>query len=245
MSTASTTPNQLVSETGAVLYRNPFTMTLAETLGDFKIHVEHAEGLSARVPVHRVLVREIGEVLTDPRVAKAKQFAMLGEQADALRAAEDHGGRLALLRPSRLERRREIQSRRNRQLTLLSEIGPREDPAAIARVANELGEVRDRLVFRGMQLRAAQVLSEVNSEPSYLTKLLGQRPEGGNLRVMNTWQTAAEKIVGRRIDLGITGDTELGLNLERDHALARTISSTRQALGLGIAERGVHAGIGF
>jgi hypothetical protein len=238
-------PNQLVSDNGVVLYHNPFTTTLAETLADFRIHIEHAAGVSSRVPVHRVLVREISEVLTDPRIVKSEQFALLGQQADALRAGSNRPGRIAFLHPSQRERQHEINVRRNKQLTLLTELGIQEDPVSIARLAGELSEVKDRLAFRGMQLRTAQVLSEVNSQPQYLTEVLGPRPAHGNLRVINAWQVAAEKIVGRRIDLGMTGDADLGLNLERDYALTRTISSARQALGLGTHERGVHAGIGF
>ena len=144
-----------------------------------------------------------------------------------------------------MERQREIHSRRNRQLTLMGQLGTGEDPVAIARLAGELGGVRDRLVFRGMQLRTSQVLSEVNAQPEYLTELLGPRPAGSNLRITNLWQRAAEEIVGRRIDLGVTGEGVLDLNLESDLALARTISSARQARGLDIPERGVYAGIGF
>ncbi len=81
VATTTPMPNQLVSETGEVLYSNPYAKTLEETLGDFRIHVEHAAGLSQRVPVHRVLVAEIEAVLTDPRIVKSEQFSVLGDQA--------------------------------------------------------------------------------------------------------------------------------------------------------------------
>lgn len=244
MSTATLMPNQLVSESGDVLYSTPFATSVAETLADFKIHVESAASLSTRVPAHRVLVREIGEVLTDPRIQTAQQYTALGQQADALQAASDRGGRLAFLRLGHMERQHEIHSRRNQQLTLMGQLGTAEDPLPIARLAGELGGIKDRLVYRGMQLRTAQVLGEVNTQPRYLTELLGPRPGDSNLRITNLWQSTAEKIVGRRIDLGMNGEGELGLNLESDLALARTISSARQALGLDTPERGVYAGIG-
>jgi hypothetical protein len=238
-------PNQIVGETGNVLYHNPVTTTLAETLADFKIHVEQVAGASTRVPVHRVIVKEIDAVLTDPRVVKSKQFTLLGQQADRLRDASNRAGRLAFLRSSQIERQHQINTRHNKQLTLLSEIGLAEDPVSIARHAVELAEVKARLVLRGMQLRSSQVLSEVDSQPPYLTTLLGPRPTSANLSVQNTWQLAAEKLVGRRIDLGITTQNEFGVSLETDHALTRTVSTARQMLGLGVPERGVHAGIGF
>lgn len=245
MSTANPKPNQLVSESGEVLYSNPFTTFVAETLADFKIHVENSASLSTRVPTHRVLVREIGEVLTDPRVQTARQYVALGQQADALQAASDRGGRLAFLRPAQMERQHEIHSRRNKQLMLMGQLGTGEDPIPIVRIAEELGAVKDRLVCRGMQLRTAQVLSEVNAQPQYLTELLGPRPDSRHLRITNLWQSTAQKIVGRRVDLGITGESAVGLNLEKDHALGRTISSARQALGLDTPDRSVYAGIGF
>jgi hypothetical protein len=244
---STTTPmsNELVNESGEVLYSSPFTLSIAETLADFKIHTETAASLSTRVLTHRVLVREIGDVLTDERVQKAQQFVALGQQADALQAASRHRSPLAFLRGGQMERQHEVHSRRNKQLSLLADIGSGEDPFAIARIAGELAEIKDRLAFRGMHLRTSQVLSEVNTQPQYLTELLGPRPTGSNIRVTSLWQSTAEKIVGRRIDLGITGESELGLNLETDHALARTISSARQAVGLDIPDRGVHAGIGI
>jgi hypothetical protein len=244
VSTATPLPNELVNESGKVLYSSPFTLSIAETLTDFKIHVENSASLSTRVRTHRVLVREIGEVLTDPRILTAQQFATLGQQADALRAA-NRASRFAFLRPGHMEREHEIRSRLNKRLTLIAEIGTGEDPLAITRAADELGEIKDRLAAHGMHLRNSQVLSEVNTQPQYLTELLGPRPSTSNLRVTNLWQSTAEKIVGRRIDLGITGDSTLGLNLETDHALSRTVSSARQALGLDIPDRGVHAGIGI
>lgn len=237
-------PNELLSESGEVLYSSPFTTSIVETLSDFKIHVEHSANPSIRIPAHRAFVREIGEVLSDPRIVKARQFAVLGQQANALQAVSKQR-RLALLRPSAMERRHEIRCRRDKQLTLLADIGTTEDPVAIARLAGELAEIRDRLAFRGVHLRNALVRSEVNTQPEYLMELLGPRPSTGNLRVTNLWQSAAEKVVGRRVDLGVTGGSGLGLNLEKDHALTRTISSARQALGLDISERGVYVGIGF
>jgi hypothetical protein len=245
VSTTTPLPNELVNESGKVLYSSPFTLSVAETLADFKIHTENAASLSTRVLTHRVLVREIGDVLTDQRVQKAQQFVALGQQADALHAASSRRPPLAFLRSGQMERQQEIHSRRNRQLSLLADIGPGEDSFAIARIAAELVEIKDRLAFRGMHLRNSQVLTEVNAQPPYLTELLGPRPSTSNLRVTNLWQSTAEKIVGRRVDLGITGESELGLNLENDHALARAISSARQALGLDIPDRGVHAGIGI
>jgi hypothetical protein len=244
VSTTSPMPNELVNGNGEVLYSNPLATSIAETLADFKIHVENSASLSTRVRTHRVLVGEIGEVLTDPRILKAQQFATLGQQADALQAA-NRASRFAFLRPGHAEREHEIRSRLNKRLTLIAEIGTGEDPLAITRAADELGQVKDRLASRAVHLRTAQVQREVNSRPHYLTELLGPRPSSGNLRVTNLWQSTAEKIVGRRIDLGITGDSTLGLNLETDHALSRTVSSARQALGLDIPDRGIHAGIGI
>ena len=245
MSDATPMPNQLVNEAGEVLYSNRFMTSFEKTLADFMIHVEHVASLSARVPVHRALVREIGEVLSDPRILKAHEFAALGQQFDALAAASTRAGRFAFLRPGHLERQHEIASRRNKQLALVGQIGTGEDSIMLARRAAELAKLKDRLALRGMHLRAAQVLSEVNEQPRYLRELIGQRPDRRNLRITNVWQSAAEKIVGRRIDLGITGDTELGLNLEKDHALARTVSSARRALGPDTPDRSVYAGIGF
>jgi len=238
-------PNELVNEAGEVLYGNRFTTSLAETLADFEIHVETVASLSARVPVHRALVREIGEILTDPRIVKAQKFAALGQQADALAAASKRAGRLAFLRPGHLERQHEIASRRNEQLTLIGQIGTGEDPIMLTRRAGELAAVKDLLVLRGMQLRTTQVLSEVGAQPQYLMELIGPRPDSRNLRTTSIWQRAAEKIVGARVDLGITGETEFGLSLEQDRVLARTVSSARQALGLDTPNRSVYTSIGF
>jgi hypothetical protein len=245
VSDATPMPNELVNEAGEVLYSNRFTMSLGETLADFEIHVQNVASLSTRVPVHRALVREISEVLTDPRIVKAKQFATLGQQADALAATSKRAGRLAFLRPGHLERQHEIASRRNQQLTLLGRIGTGEDPILLARRASELAALKDRVALRCMNLRTAQVLSEVNAQPEYLRELIGPRPDGRNLRINNLWQTAAEKIVAAGIDLGITAETVLGLNLGQDRALARTVSSARQALGLDTPDWSVYAGIGF
>ncbi len=175
----------------------------------------------------------INEQLRDPAIEDARAISRLRATIDAVEREHERDRKPLGWRDRAGHHTRNRQ--RERQLAELHEQQRRllertPEPEATIKRAQRLRERQRTLGAERLALREQAIGEELATRPPWLDATLGTEPRDGQLR--ERWAKAAREIAGHRIDHRIT-DPHIAFSEQAgDHALHRSITDTRAALGL-------------
>ena len=197
----------------------------------------------AELATVRQQLAELRDRLQDPAVQTARDIAATRETIAAIGAEADRDRKPAGWRdrgPHQVRARargRQLHELAERERRLLADVP---DPEAVLEQADRDRERQGQLIGVDGELNRRAVAEELASDPPWLQATLGPEPELEHHRTR--WRRTARELASNRIDRQIADPADPGVR-PGDHALARSISDTRAALGLDLPAAGHDQGI--